>query len=196
MSEPNDLSSVEFQQKLYQELDDKLKLTPWNSGVSEAHGLLTGLACRGISPQKIGNKMYLLKISEPRDISLLEGMFEIIVQDMESSEPTFNPLLPDENATNYEKASELANWSDGYLQGFCHDGESVIENCSGDIQELIDDLLAVSGMGLEDIGENVEKDEKCIVEIEEYLRMAVQLIYDELIIATRESMNSNSAEIH
>ena len=196
MTKSESSGSGDLQRKLYQDLDQKLKSTQWNSGASEAHGLLTGLACRGVASREIGNKMYLFQISGTEEIGMLEGMFEMILRDLDSTQFVFNILIPGDDAGTMQIAEEISNWCEGYLQGFFHDGDSFLENCSDSVQELIMDITDIGGMNVETVNESGNDDESSLVEIEEYLRVGVQLIYDELVQLASPSDSSNNTEFH
>ncbi len=204
MTEIASLSPKDFQRKLYQDIDNKLKSTAWNSGASEAHGLLAGLACRGVDTQQVGNKMYLFQVANAEEIALLESLFEFILRDLNSDQFTFNLLLPDDRAETRQKAEALSNWCAGYLQGFCHDGESIVNECSESVGEIIRDLFDIGGINPASTGSAKEQDERSLMEIEEYLRVGIQLIYDELghkysarsSIRSSAEPNPQSTEIH
>ena len=185
-----------FQQKIYRDLDEKLKSTPWNSGASEAHGLLTGLACRGIRAENIASRVYLFRVDNPEGITLFEGMFELVLRDLQSEEPTFNLLLPPEEADNREMAFAISDWCEGFLQGFCFDGETEINRHGEDIQELINDMIEIGRIDVMSIEENNEEDERSLVELEEYLRAGIQGIYDSNVHPLNSSPPIGNRKIH
>jgi uncharacterized protein YgfB (UPF0149 family) len=193
-----DINSKDFQKKIYLDLDEKLRASSWKSGASEAHGLLTGLASRGITSLEIQNKMHMFQLSPEDDSTLLEGLFELILRDLESTNPTFNLLLPEDDESLVSRADELANWTGGYIQGFCYDGESSISTASQDVQELIQDIMDISGMQMPigSLEENSEDDERSLMEIEEYLKLGVQLIFDENSADRPRVENPNIDQIH
>jgi uncharacterized protein YgfB (UPF0149 family) len=195
MTESEGSGTGDLQRKLYQDLDQKLKSSEWNSGASEAHGLLTGLACRGVGSREIGNKMYLFQISGAEEIGMLEGMFEMIVRDLESPQFVFNILIPGDDVSTMQIAEEISNWCEGYLQGFFHDGDSLLGESSDSVQELVKDITDIGGLNLDTVEES-STGESSLVEIEEYLRVGVQLIYDELVQLTDSSDRPNKSEIH
>ncbi len=172
------MTAMAFQQKIYPELDRKLRLTPFNGGAPEAHGLLTGLACRGITVQNLQNKLYLFQFNSDQDSTLLQGLFELILRDLQSSSLTYRLLLPDDGTSPVIRTDEIANWCGGYMQGFLHDGDSAFSDSNGTIREILQDIMDMGGLYLEEA--SPEEAEKSITEIEEYLRVGVQLIYDEI----------------
>ncbi len=192
MTESDIQRARDFQTEIYPELDRKLKSTPWNGGVSEAHGLLAGLACRGIIAHGLANKMYLLRIPNTENTEhavMLEGLFDLILRDLQSDEITFNILLPAEPLSTAQKAEQIANWCQGYLQGFCYDGKPSICQHNDIVREIFEDIFHICSIELDTDAEleliNDNDDQKSLVEIEEYLRVGIRLIYDETTADTR-----------
>ncbi len=171
------MTEMAFQQEIYPELDRKLRLTPFNGGAPEAHGLLTGLACRGITVQELQNKLWLFQLNSDQDLTLLQGLFELILRDLQSSTLTYHLLLPDDDTSPVIRTDEIANWCGGYVQGFCHDGEAALSNSNETTREILRDIMDMSGLYLQESSR--EEAEKSMTQIEEYLRVGVQLIYDE-----------------
>ena len=64
-----------FRAEIYRDLDRRLKASRWNSGASEAHGLLSALACLGIPGDRLRTKAWLFQLSARADIELLEGLY-------------------------------------------------------------------------------------------------------------------------
>ncbi len=189
-------SSKQFQHRIYQSLDEKLRASSWKSGASEAHGLLTGLACRGVTSEQLASKLYLLQIESDADASeypgLLEGLFELIIRDLNSSQPVFDVLIPHEREPIITRVDELASWGGGFIQGFCNDGDSAISDLSLEAQELIHDIIDISGMQLDQPNPESDDQDKALTEVEEFLRVGIQLIYDE---AVANQSNSPHADI-
>ncbi len=178
----NQTDPKQFQRKIYAELNEKLKSSSWKSGAAEAHGLLTGLACRGITTTEIGNRMYLFQFSADEDTALLEGLFELILRELESSAPTFNLLLAGDEEHITARVDEIASWCGGFVQGFCHDGDSAISEQNAEAQEVIQDIMDICGMEVDltdSASHHLEEEEKAFSEVEEYLRVGIQIIFDE-----------------
>ncbi|MCY4051884.1 MAG: UPF0149 family protein [Gammaproteobacteria bacterium] len=167
---------------LYASLDQKLRELGWWSGVSEAHGLLTGLACRGISAQHIGDKLYLFELESKQGSETLEALYEMVLQKLESDNPVFDLMLPEDDESISRRSDEIANWCSGFTQGFCHDGELEILQETGPVKEMFDDILSIAGIQYELPQKKTEqhRDDQALCEIEEYLRIGVQLIYEEM----------------
>lgn len=185
-----------FQQDIYRELDEKLKSSDWKSGASEAHGLLTGLACRGFSATEIGNNVHLLQLDYSKYGTLLEGLFELIIRDLESPEPVFNLMLPVESTDNRELAEDLSGWCQGFLQGVYNDGTAAVEQCSDSVRELMADIMNIGNLDVTSIDREDHDAEKSLVEIEEFLRVGIQLTYDEMVGHPGTAATPGNPQIH
>jgi len=168
--------------RLYTSLDEKLREIGWDSGVSEVHGLLTGLACRGLSAHHIGNKMYLFELDAEQDCTPLQALYELVLQNLESDDPVFDLMLPDDEESAFRRADEIANWCSGFAQGFCHDGEISVLQKQGPVKEMFDDIMSIARIqaDLPDNEADREGEDRALSEIEQYLRVGIQLIYEEM----------------
>ncbi len=178
-------SASTFQQRIYRDLDKKLRSSDWDSGASEAHGILCGLACRGIKEAGMDSMIYLFQTNDRTQREILTGLFGLILRDLSSEEFSFKLLLPDDQSPVERRIEELANWCQGFLQGLCHDGTAVTESdCQTEsVSEIVKDVLEITHIDIYQVPESKERSEKYLFEIEEYLRVSVQIVYDELNLA-------------
>ena len=81
------------------------------------------------------------------------------------------------------------------MQGFCHDGDHAVESAPQQLKEALNDIIEISGMYL--APEDLESDDndRSLAEVEEYLRVAIQLIYDETS-GRQAGDNPGSDKIH
>jgi len=179
--------------ELYSGLDEKLRAMGWDSGVPEAHGLLTGLACRGFSAQHIGNKMYMFELDSGQDSASLQALYELVLQNLESDDPVFDLMLPGDDESAFRRADEIANWCSGFAQGFCHDGDMSILQKTGPVKEMFDDIMSIAriqaDLSDDEIGRH--REDRALTEIEQYLRVGIQLIYEEMVasLSPREAVS-------
>ena len=169
--------------ELYSGLDEKLRAMGWDSGVPEAHGLLTGLACRGFSAQHIGNKMYMFELDSGQDSASLQALYELVQQDLESDALVFDLMLPNDDESAFRRADEIANWCSGFAQGFCHDGDMSVLQKTGPVKEMFDDIMSIARIqaDLSDDEAGRHREDRALTEIEQYLRVGIQLIYEEMV---------------
>ena len=188
---PSRPSGRQFQAEIYRDLDRRLKASRWNSGASEAHGLLSALACLGIPGEQLRTKAWLFQLSEKTDLDLLEGLYGLILRDLQSDGFEFNLLLPDGacldgTCSDAKSIESLADWCGGFVHGFLHDDAERLDGVPDPVRESVNDIMEISRVEVEvhvDAGVDAgagEETEKQLVEIEEYLRVAIQVIFEEL----------------
>ena len=179
------IGSAAFQQQIYNELDTKLRASPWGSGASEAHGLLAGLACAGVTAETVRTRAYLLQLSEASHIDMLEGMFSLILRELGDSGFGFNLMLPDDSYSIAERTEAVSCWCQGFLQGSFHQDTSLLQNADSEVEEAFNDILEIGHLELEPDVDSAAADGQ-LLELEEFLRVAVQLIFDALQPATTD----------
>ena len=92
----------------------------------------------------------------------------------------FTPLLPGDTEPLNARTLALAGWCQGYLYGLGLGGERLQpETLGGEAGEVLRDLGEIALAGF-DAEEESEENENAYAEIVEYLRVGVQLVYEEL----------------
>lgn len=159
--------------------DYELDISP-----SQLHGIITGSACMAglfpeaadylklIKPYESMNPKQLLQLRDS-----LNACFNHTLQLLDSHMFEFELALPDENSCSDNRTDELAAWCRGFITA-C--GSSV---------ETGDVLGADAGEAFQDVGEiacavkgegETEEIEQALAELQEYVRISVQLIFDDL----------------
>jgi uncharacterized protein len=158
---------------------------------SEAHGCLCGAACvrrdyglaewmDEIFPDGAGRDDDLLPTLRARTAAALAG-----------GQMEFEPLLPDDEQPLAARVEALGAWCHGFLYGFGAAGTAGGAQMPDDVAEVLSDLAKFSQAGA--VGsESPEVEEDAYVELVEFVRAAVQLVYDELA-ALRASQPPPSA---
>jgi len=91
----------------------------------------------------------------------------------------FEPLLPGDDADLASRVAALAAWCQGFLYGFGSAGTASQAALPETIGEVLADLAQVSHAGA--VGsESPEVEEDAYVELVEFVRAGVQLVYEEL----------------
>lgn len=178
MASPAELSKREFQHRIFVELEQKLRATPWNSGASEAHGALCGLACRDITGDTIRTRAYIFQLESPEHIDIIEGMFGLVCRDLEDEEFGFDLMLPAGDTSQTELAESISSWCQGFLLGVCHDNTDILNHNNASVREALADITEIGHIEIDPA--QAEQNERDMSEIIEFLRVATQLIYDEL----------------
>ncbi len=185
---PGDASDQTFREALYRRLDIKLRDTPWNSGASEAHGLLCALAGRGIQPQDIRQKAGLFQLTEVEHIDLIEGLYALVCRELDDEEFGFQLLLPDDNQPIHARIEAVTDWCQGFLQGIYHDQGRLPEQATPIVQEAAESIMEIGHLatGTDDS----DLSEHHLMEVIEFLRVAAQLIHDSFRFAPSPAVHS------
>ena len=173
------------------ELEELLYRIDASMGAAEAHGALCGMLCaRGtvelsewvdhvVGEQEQGSDMLhdvVHKLSE---------LHQITLEMINDSTGDFALLLPDDDDSLPERVEAIAAWCQGFIYGLAAGGIQQGSELPEDAEELLKDMVEISRAGhdVDDGGDeaaNEDEDEVALMEIEEYVRMGVLLIYEEL----------------
>jgi uncharacterized protein YgfB (UPF0149 family) len=155
------------------------------TGASEAHGIITGVLC---APEGAGVAWQTLilgreagrKRETPAELSrLFAAMHRSTYAHLHGLECDFAPMLPGEDHSLAEQIEGLSDWCRGYLFGLHAGGVNEAQTLSGDAGEIIRDITRISEAEL-DTSLADEEEARALVEIIEYLRVGVQLVFEEL----------------
>ena len=158
---------------------------------AELHGTLTGLVCAGHSDRNIGQWQELL-VSKSETQPLLDatcGLMALTERSLESPDFRFQTIFC--SATSLpERTHALGDWWRGFTLGFGWDDTTTVISFGEDTTEALSDIAHIA---LAESGTNPpETEERALVELEEYLRVSVQLIYEESCSSQLPSRATNS----
>ncbi len=167
-------------------IDDALRRAGSNWDAAQSHGLVSGrLAVEG---QQAG-AAWLGQILEGTDElnasrkeceGLLVALFDETHRRLSERQSGFTPLLPDDDDGTASRTEALTHWCEGFLHGLVsgkHD-DALKSRLAGDpLADIIKDVLHITRATVSD---DDEDDEEALTEIVEYLRVAAQLVYEEL----------------
>ena len=148
---------------------------------AEAHGTLTGCLCAAIGYRF---EDWLAEIlpegqAHPLGKEILRGLFSDTAGALGGPEMEFELLLPEDEASLDARTVALAQWCQGFLYGL---GGSAIQDAGGlpgEVGEIVRDLSEITRVGV-DSDQNSESNESAYAELVEFVRVGVQLIFDEL----------------
>jgi yecA family protein len=169
-------------------LNDALRRCGATWEASQAHGLLSSrLAVAGAD----AGIDWLQQVLEGTDESnalrtecagLLNTLYQETHRQLSDRSSEFAPLLPDDSDSASLRAAALAHWCEGFLHGLVSvdHGEALKQRLASDpLADIIRDMLQLTRAAADDDSEE-ETTEAAYVEIVEYVRVAVQLTYEEL----------------
>jgi uncharacterized protein YgfB (UPF0149 family) len=163
---------------------------------AEAHGTLTGCLCAAIGYRF---EDWLLEIlpegrAHPLATAALRQLYLDTSGALEGSEMEFDLLLPEDEEVLGTRTVALAQWCQGFLYGL---GGSVIRDASGlpgEVGEIVRDLTEITRAGV-DSAESEESNESAYAELVEFVRVGVQLVFEELG-PLRDQPSSPGAPLH
>ena len=173
------------------ELEELLYRIDASMGAAEAHGALCGMLCaRGtvelsewvdhvVGEQEQGSDLLhdvVHKLSE---------LHQTTLEMINDATGDFTLLLPDDDDSLPERVEAISAWCQGFIYGLAAGGIQQDSELPEDAEELLKDMVEISRAGhdVDDGGDeaaNEDEDEVALMEIEEYVRMGVLLIYEEL----------------
>jgi len=169
-------------------LNNALKRCGSNWDAAQTHGLLSGRLAIGGADSGFEWLSQVLEGTDEADAlrteceALLGGLFEATYRQLSERLSEFEPLLPDDSDSTPIRATALAHWCEGFLHGLvsAQHGEALKERLAAEpLGDIIKDMLQITRASVEEDADN-ESDEEAYIEIVEYVRVAVQLAYEEL----------------
>ncbi len=172
----------------HDELDAALKRcgASWDAG--QAHGLLCSrLAVLG-ADAGTGWLDQVLAGSDPDNVLrreceiLLDALYAYTHRQLSQRQSEFQPLLPDDSDSTIIRAEAIAHWCEGFLHGLVSGSPDVgLKKRLADepLSDIIKDMLQITRATVDEDTEE-ETNEAAYADLVEYLRVAVQLTYEEL----------------
>lgn len=153
---------------------------------AECHGVLCGILCTSGSTDMQGWVGHLFAArDESADISaaslkILHDVHQGTLAGINHTTLDFSLLLPEDDYSLDDRMLALSDWCSGFSLGLSMGGlqESMLGN--DDVREFIQDIQYIAEACVKPEQDSDENTEQSLVEIEEYLRMGVLFLNDEL----------------
>lgn len=153
---------------------------------SEAHGSLCGLLCvlgAGAAPVWLADSVSTDEESGATEVPpLLDELLKSTAMALEGGSLAFQPLLPPDEEPLVTRVGCLGLWCQGFNHGLAV-GAGIsgagVEISSGDTAEVVRDFGAMAEVSIQ-ADENGPDDEAAYTELVEYVRVSVQLVFEEL----------------
>ncbi len=163
-------------------------------GATESHGALCGMLCAQGATDASQWMLSVLGEHEETSTALqqvgkkLLKIHKITVEQMNDTDADFELMLPDDDEPLDMRVEALGMWCQGFVYGLAVGGIKEDTVLPDDSKELIQDILEISRAGyiadneaeLATDEEDSEEDEVAFMEVCEYVRVGVLLIYEEL----------------
>lgn len=177
------------QQLNYRRVSDALVLANAEIGAAECHGMFCGVLCangqlnvEAMAIQVLGS----LDKERPGARESVQHISQLLSTTMEQlggDEFRLQLLLPDDDAPLAERSSALGLWCQGFVMGLSAGGVTKDTELQKDSREVILDLTKIAHrLQADDDGQlDVDDEEEAaFIEVEEYVRVGVMLINEEL----------------
>lgn len=176
------------------QLEDMLFNVDAALGATESHGALCGMLCAQGTTEASQWMLCVLGEHEETSNALQQAgkkllqIHQISVEQMNDTEADFELMLPDDDEPLEMRIEALGAWCQGFVYGLAVGGIKEDTELPEDSKELITDILEISRAGYVADNEaelatdegSSEEDEVAFMEVSEYVRMGVLLIYEEL----------------
>ncbi|MGM0553192.1 MAG: UPF0149 family protein [Pseudomonadota bacterium] len=184
MAESRDRNGLEDDPSALRErLSHGLRSMGFAQTPASAHGLFTG--CLVADPaadvdaleRSLGEALPLTEGAEPAFHGLVAEIRRALLAQLYDVELGFGPLLPDDDAIE-ARAQALSEWVDGFVAGLGQTPRLGQLKPSAEAAEILRDFAEIARLELEP--EDDEESAAAFEELNEYVRVGVLLIADEL----------------
>ena len=163
---------------------------------AEAHGTLTGCLCAasGYRLQDWLREILPEGRAAPEAAASLEELYTATTAALLQPDMEFELLLPADEQPIDVRTAALAQWCQGFLYGL---GAGAIPDASelpGEVGEVVRDFIEISRAGV-DASQGEESNEAAYAELVEFVRVGVQLLFEELAVL-RVPSTSAAAPLH
>jgi uncharacterized protein YgfB (UPF0149 family) len=165
--------------------------------VAEAHGTLAGSLCTSGAYRFEDWLQEILPEGQarPESAATLREVFTGTHNALAGEEMEFQPLLPGDTQPIDERTAALAQWCVGFLYGLGSNAIPDAGKLPGEVGEVVRDFTEITRVGV-DSQDTEESNESAYAELVEFVRVGVQLVFDELEALRSVPVESNDARFH
>ncbi len=168
------------------------------ANAAEAHGSLCGALCAVTSYRMQDWVNEILPdratLSE-ESAAMLERVYAVTSTAFADQAMSFEPLLPDDAQPLTGRAQALASWCSGFLYGLGTGQIADLDALNGEVGEIVRDFTEISrATGEETDGD--ETSEQAYAELVEFIRVAAQVVFEELLPLRAQSESAAPARLH
>lgn len=158
---------------------DSLAVTP-----AEMHGLLSGMLCGGLDPER-GNWMPMLYdytndgAGWPHQSKALAATsIGLASTALNSGQMDFDILLPEEGESLLDRADALSEWLNAFIAGIGLVGITA-GKLSEDTKEVLSDLSEIAQLGIDE-DDDMEEQAQLLEQVIEHVRVCAMTLHAEL----------------
>lgn len=165
----------------YRHIQRSLTAAHAMADAAEAHGTLAGALC-AVVPYRIEDWLAEILpegIELPVTDSALQSLYDETVASLSGPSMEFELLIPQDDSPIQERARALTAWCTGFLYGLGSNGAADPQRLPGELGEIVRDLTEITRADV-DAEDGAEENEAALAELVEFVRVGVQLVFDEL----------------
>ncbi len=153
---------------------------------AECHGVLCGILCASGSSdmQRWVRHLFEARTTDRQitedALKLLHEVHQCTLSEINHETLEFTMLLPEAGESMGVRISGLADWCSGFSLGLIMGGLNDKMLVSDDVREFVEDVQYISDASFTEDEGNPDQSERSFTEIEEYVRMGVLLLNEEL----------------
>jgi uncharacterized protein YgfB (UPF0149 family) len=151
---------------------------------AEAHGTLAGALCATSTYRFEDWLQELLPDGRTQSESggALHGLYFVTSETLAGADMTFELLLPADAQPLEERAAALSQWCTGFLYGLGSGSIQDLSKLPGEVGEVVKDFDEITRVGVDagDSEDSDESNEAAYAELVEFVRVGVQLVFEEL----------------
>jgi uncharacterized protein len=153
---------------------------------AEAHGMLAGCLC-AVSAYAFEDWLREI-LPEGRATAAaaasLQQLYVATADALSQPDMEFELLLPEDAQPIDARTAALAQWCQGFLYGLGAGRIADASELPGDVGEIVRDFVEITRAGV-DAEQGEESNESAYAELVEFVRVGVQLLFEELATARR-----------
>lgn len=144
-----------------------------------------GMLCGAIADSEAQWQAAVYEDLDPNDAlaaecrSLLDQVFALAVRQMADDAFGLQLFLPQEPLPQLDPSMALCDWAQGFLYGFGLAGKAAEQQLSAEGREALQDFYEIGQLEVGE-GELDEEQQQAATEIEEYMRVAAMLVYEDM----------------
>jgi uncharacterized protein len=170
----------------YDDIQRCLRGPDGGSAAAEAHGTLCGLLCTAAND--LPDSWIQNTLSDAGETAASVGedgygqladLHQTTLQELTGTQMDFQLLLQDDDTQLGLRADALGRWCQGFLYGLAVRGLKTFDQLPEDIREILEDMSEITQANFAE-GEGEQEGEDAYANLVEYVRVGVQLVFDEL----------------
>jgi yecA family protein len=187
----------------HDDLDRALRRCGSSWDAAQSHGLLASRLAVAGTDGGLGWLQQVLADTDPSNAlavecrELLGTLLESTHLALSERQSGFAPLLPGDDENPAKRATALAHWCEGFLHGLVSEKQNEqlkVRLAEEPIADIIKDMLQITRATVDE-DDDAEESEAAYSELVEYVRVAVQLLYEELAVL-RDAASDAPTSIH